>query len=63
MIIINGIYIAPYVSSNRRALYNTHNLIKLLHTEGYNYTWSVESLNLATYRMFRDKGQRSHKGH
>ena len=26
-------------------------------------TWSVESLNLATYRMFRDKGQRSHKGH
>ena len=22
-------------------------------------TWSVESLNLATYRMFSDKGQRS----
>ena len=27
--IINGIYIAPYVVSNRRALYNTHNLITL----------------------------------
>ena len=26
-------------------------------------TWSVDSLNLATYRVFRDKGQSSHKGH
>ena len=24
-------------------------------------TWSVESLNLASYRMFRDKGQRSRR--
>ena len=36
IIIINGIYIAPYVASNRRALYNTHNRIKLLHIEGNN---------------------------
>ena len=49
-------------------MYRSKCLISLLHLPPQtmiqdHQTWSEELLNLASYRMFRDKGQRSQKGH